>query len=680
MTRKRSRKRDYLQYLAHIWLWLEVTTSEHRVSVAWRSSSSVSLFVGPVARTKDYGTHHIDPTSLRRQSVYYLQKQHSDRILLFRRGKERRKVAVCLASESGVPPSLPRDSTGQEADDLLDTLGLHDVSDTDYYYIEGVDDEDDDDLIVQEGGWIVQNPTGDQGDEAWLATSSSERDTGSNSMSMASLLKRSGLQYAPVEKDENIQKQAKEIAYFYLQNDLGLSEETMWKITHEAGSILGLTVENLKAKVALLTRMMNLSPDDLRTMISRQPSILHLSANSNVAPTILFLVRALEFSKDELCSIVTQYPSILCYSTKNLQTKINFYIWVMGYSVGECRDLVLAEPKLMTAGVQTGLVPRMQFLHKEIEIPLNVLRKIVKKNPLILLYSVDNNLRPKLIDYFIMKLCMSPVDVQRILLAYPAIMNYRLEEHIMPITRYFVADLEFSPMEFRNILLKFPRIMTYSLRKIKHVVGYLRFELGMNAVQVKRVLFQAPQAIGFNTDINLKSKIYFLRNTFHLNEEELRTVVAGMPTLICCGIESNLAPKAQYLLEQFDYNGLDLKMSILTQPTLMGYSLEKRIRPRMERILKIGASPQRITVGISMSEVNFGDWLQKKKAKIKLNGGTEPFRRKKTKKKEAPGDVVNAKNRPIALLGASPDLLPEIPKNREEQNGRIVHWNRKRQP
>ncbi len=30
-----------------------------------------------------------------------------------------------------------------------------------------------------------------------------------------------------------------DIAYYYLQNTLGLSEETMWKITLEAGSVLG---------------------------------------------------------------------------------------------------------------------------------------------------------------------------------------------------------------------------------------------------------------------------------------------------------------------------------------------------------------------------------------------------------------------------------------------------------
>lgn len=37
---------------------------------------------------------------------------------------------------------------------------------------------------------------------------------------------------------------ASEIAYFYLQNTLGLEPEVMWKITNTAGSVLGFTVQN----------------------------------------------------------------------------------------------------------------------------------------------------------------------------------------------------------------------------------------------------------------------------------------------------------------------------------------------------------------------------------------------------------------------------------------------------
>ena len=104
------------------------------------------------------------------------------------------------------------------------------------------------------------------------------------------------------------------ISYFYLHKTLGLSEDVMWKITLEAGTVLGFSVKNLELKVSLLRRTMNLSDEDVRTILTKHPTILHMSANKNLAPTILFLVRALDLSKRELRKMIVQYPCILCYS------------------------------------------------------------------------------------------------------------------------------------------------------------------------------------------------------------------------------------------------------------------------------------------------------------------------------------------------------------------------------
>jgi len=287
---------------------------------------------------------------------------------------------------------------------------------------------------------------------------------------------------------------ASEIAYFFLQNTIGLSEELMWRITTKYGSILGFTVLNLKQKISLLRRTMNLSDDDVRTIICKQPSILHLSADGNVSPTISCLVRSLNLSKDDLRAMVVQYPAILCYSIKNLRKKISFFLDEMGYgenekSTTQLRNILVNEPRLLTSAV-TSVKERMKFLHKEMGIPISDLRGILVKNPRILLYSLIDNLQVKLISLFVMRLGMEKHHILKIMKAYPNILDYNLEEHLLPIMKYFILELDFSPSEFRGILLKFPRLMTYSLFKIKHVVGYLRFTLGMNAKQVKRVLFQ----------------------------------------------------------------------------------------------------------------------------------------------------------------------------------------------
>jgi mTERF domain-containing protein, mitochondrial len=172
------------------------------------------------------------------------------------------------------------------------------------------------------------------------------------------------------------------IAYFYLKNEIGMSEEAMWKITLQAGSALGMTAHTLRRKVDLLRQSMDLQDTYIQTILERQPTILHLSADENLAPTILFLVRELDLSKTELRTMVVQCPCIVSYSQKNLSSKLRFFRQLMGYSMEECRTLLVAEPKLLTASVKTGLIPHLKFSCGR------MLRVIVLKNPRLLLYSL----------------------------------------------------------------------------------------------------------------------------------------------------------------------------------------------------------------------------------------------------------------------------------------------------
>jgi len=416
-----------------------------------------------------------------------------------------------------------------------------------------------------------------------------------------------------------------DIAYFYLRDTLGLSEETMWKITLDAGSLLGMTPRNLDKKVSLLRRTMNLSDEDVRVILGKQPALLHYSAERNLAPTILFLVRALDLSKGELRGMIIECPSILGYSLENLKKKFGFFFNTLRFEdVGQVRELLVNTPKLLLCAVDTGLIPRMKFLHKEMQFSLEELREVYRKNPKLLLYSVDENLREKIIFFFILQLNMEPKHVRKLLLSYPQVMDYNLENHLVPIAHYLMTELEFSSIELRSILLKFPRLFTHSLIKIKHVTGFLRYELQLDANQVKRVLFQSPQVLGLDAEGNLKQKIEFLRSRLNLTEYELSVVLSKMPTLLGCSIQNNLLPKVEYLesvlLSQSKHSNKSptiLKDTVLKQPTLLGYSLDSRIRPRMEQLMQAGVPLEKITVGISMTERKFQEWLSSSESKRK---------------------------------------------------------------
>ena len=455
----------------------------------------------------------------------------------------------------------------------------------------------------------------------------------------------------------------KNVSYFYLQNELELSEKAMWRITYEAGSALGMTASTIRHKVDVLKQGMNLSLPNIQLLLERQPTLLHLSAEKNLIPTMEFLKTQLRLDKGDLRQLVLASPCILTYQKSNLLSKIRFFTRDMGYSVKECRNLWLSEPKLIRVGVSSGLVPRLRFLTKDMEMAMENVRRIVQKNPRILLYSLDNNIIPKLVFFLIMTLQMDTSQIQRLLLSYPALIDYNLEDHILPIARYFLQDLEYSPAELRSILLKFPRLWTYSLRKIKRVVGYLRYEVGLAGSQVKRVLFQAPQVISLR-ETHLKEKFVYLQDAFRLTEDQVQTVVAGMPTLLVLSLASNLQPKRDFLFEAFDYDLEALSAAVLRLPTLLGYSLDNRIRPRLEAIRQTGLDPARITVGIPMKQDKFEGWLKRRAAKHR----SEEQQRGK--------GLEAARNR--ALYPLMKALPPAEMQTTDPEPDRIVHWTRKR--
>ena len=487
--------------------------------------------------------------------------------------------------------------------------------------------------------------------------------------------------------DLDVNELSSKVSYFYLLHELGLSQDIMWKIMHDAPSVLGMTAVNIKQKVQVLQFVMDLSLDEIKRTIERQPSLLQLSALENLAPTMDWFLDSLVLDRNELRQLILAQPCLLTLSESNLEQKLGFFTSKrgLGFSVDECRKLLLKEPRLWTSGIKNGLLPRVRFLLHEIGIPRTILRVVVQKNPRILLYSLQQNLVPKLVNYCIMTLQMGPTkDVVKLLATYPQILDYNLDRHILPITTYFINDLDYSVHEFRVILLKFPRLMTYSIEKIKYVVGYLRYELGLNADGVKRVLYQAPQVLGLDMEGNVAPKIKYLQNALfkvdlaegggeidgydiEAQRQVVREIIVGMPTILNLSLKKNLQLKLDYLQNMLEgntpgrKNGI-LRETLLLAPALLGYSLDKRIQPRMEQIVNIGLPPSSITVGITFAEEKYQQWLQRHVDK-KAKQGFAPAVNDST---------VEGPNENKKMRGASRDQVLS------DRSARVVSWDRER--
>jgi mTERF domain-containing protein len=517
-----------------------------------------------------------------------------------------------------------------------------------------------------------------------------------------------------------------DLSYFYLRDELGISEDVMWKITNEAPSVLGLKAKTVRNKVQVLQSLVGFTDAEIRQLITSQPTLLQLSVKKNLSPTILYWIRQLEMGKKDLKALILGCPALLKYSRTNIHRKLAFFQTTMGYSLSDCRKLLVTDPRLLTSSVMTGLIPRLNFLNKEVEISLPDIRKIALKNPRILLMSVDLNLTPKCVFYFIMTLQMESKEVGKMLLKYPQVLDYNLEHHILPIHHYFLS-LDFSTHEFSRILRRYPRLITYSLIRIKRRIGYLRFELGLEANAIRRILHQCPQIVSLGQE-NIENTVKFLlqavapgaslvdsKNRIQSSGENKRSkddyetttkdggdtsdaasggddiimvetdddrdaltiiqiLIPGLPTLLALSIENNLKPKVEYLRERLGQE--ELSNSLLRLPALLGYSLENRIRPRLEKIVEAELPGGKITVAITLKEDAFDGWLERQ------------IQKKKSNVKEATTTTAGRTNN--SMSGTNEKNLPETTAEDDdtyagtnngnsrvvEEGGKIIHWRR----
>jgi len=418
-------------------------------------------------------------------------------------------------------------------------------------------------------------------------------------------------------------------AYFYLATTLNLSDAAMLRITFTYPSLLGQTVDNLKAKVTVLKVRLGLDAQDLKTLLEKSPQVLQLSAQNNLRPTLAFLKETLNLSKSDLRNIVLRTPTVLTYSLDTLHQKLHFFLGnvlppastspdkaptSLRLNKTQCKKMLLENSSLLRNSVHTCLLPHLRFFAQELHFSPESLRKVVLEQPRLLTYSLQFNLRPKIVGFFMERLDMTFSHVERMMKAFPKILDYSLQDNMLPVAQFFVSDLGYSTMEFRSIMLKCPRIVTYSMDKVHQVVSYLRDDLGMNPRQLKRIFFQQPQIFGLNLSSNLLPKIHFLRTEFDLNPPQLRKVIAGMPTLLGLSVEDNLVPKIEYL-RMYARDEEELREVVIIQPTLLGYSLKNRIAPRLLAMGAIDEPFRKIAGTVTLTELKFQKWIKYREEK-----------------------------------------------------------------
>lgn len=268
-----------------------------------------------------------------------------------------------------------------------------------------------------------------------------------------------------------------------------------------------------------------------------------------------------------------------------------------------------------------------KFFLKRDNVGLNSkqLRKMVLSRPQLLSYKLSNI--EATTKFFREELGLSNDELISILQSYPSVLMYSIDNRLRPTVAFLRNEVLCTNERVKRICISYPNVFSHSLEKT--LLPKLAFfkELGLKRSEVSQVVARFAPTLWLSEE-NLKSKLDFLADSLGMHNFELRIVVLSYPQILGLGIESNMVPKMRFFLkpEEIDNDNSDaslqdnllncglskseLKDFVLYQPALLAYSLEGRLKPRVALMkdsdITFQYSPRNI---MSYTDEKFQAWL-----------------------------------------------------------------------
>lgn len=255
------------------------------------------------------------------------------------------------------------------------------------------------------------------------------------------------------------------------------------------------------------------------------------------------------------------------------------------------------------------------------------LRKMVLSRPQLLSYKLSNIQATT--AFFREELGLSSEDFISILQSYPSVLMYSIDNRLRPTVEFLQNTVQCTDQRVKRICTSYPNVFSHSLDKT--FIPKIRFfkELGLNRSEISQVVAKFAPTLWLSEE-NLRSKLDFLSKSLGMKNFELRTVILTYPQILGLSVENNVTPKMHFFLDPEEYDGesidslqsdgidfvncglrkSELKDFVLYQPALLAYSLEGRLKPRIARMqdynISFLYSPRNI---MSYTDEKFQTWL-----------------------------------------------------------------------
>ncbi|KAI4307904.1 hypothetical protein L6164_031031 [Bauhinia variegata] len=213
-------------------------------------------------------------------------------------------------------------------------------------------------------------------------------------------------------------------------------------------------------------------------------------------------------------------------------------------------------------------------------------RRIILRQPQILEYTVENNLKCHVA--FLMGLGISNSRIGQIIAAAPSLFSYSVENSLKPTVRYLVEEVGIKERDLGKVIQLSPQILVQRI-DISWNTRYmfLTKELGAPRDSIVKMVTKHPQLLHYSIDDGILPRINFLRSIGMRNSEIVK-VLTSLTQVLSLSLEENLKPKYLYLVNELNN---EVK-SLIKYPMYLSLSLDQRIRPRHRFLVSLKKAPK----------------------------------------------------------------------------------------
>lgn len=336
-----------------------------------------------------------------------------------------------------------------------------------------------------------------------------------------------------------------------------------------------------KKEAEAYLQSLGLSPEDSKRAVSRLPRLAERpDLAGTAAPAVNYLRSERNLNRRQVSRVVRNAPQILFREHHNFSPRLEFLesvariskaelpatiakcphvLWMNLKSAAEVVEIVVEACPLISPtslGSLFGRVPQA-LITSPAKIRGNIgnirhagvsnsssMGRIFSKAPLVLVYDAKKSISKRL-EYLSKRLGFSPKTVEKILVSTPEILEWSVEKILKP--RVLLLESLVGEDAVANVIDKVPSL--FGTENILDRVLWLRDDIGLDDLQIRAIIHQAPAILTYSVLGNLAPKWAFIHETMGGTHDDL---VAAPCEILCANLQQRAMPRYAFLASSGD--------------------------------------------------------------------------------------------------------------------------------